>query len=320
MKNFLSYAFHVFDSKLRKKYKICDRVFKYSKGRVLDDRDASKALAELIKSGKPLAAGRIGLFEMAVMRIYEYERTDKYQTVFDNIYNCAGFFPSDISLVPRFIEVMKESLGVVDLLAANKEACENYFINKCAKKDIIVSRTLAIFDVADMDEVSWSSALEGKKVLVVTPFVDSVRQQYENNRAKLFEGADILPKFASLETYRSLMTIGDMVDDRFNDWFEALDHMKKEILDIDFDIAILGCGAYGFPLAAEIKKAGRQAVQMGGALQILFGVMGKRWDGSRFDGNVRSDIAKYYNDSWIYPIEERPRDACKVEYGPYWGA
>lgn len=319
MKSKISYALYVFDSKLRKKYKWYDCLFKYSKGRILGDREASIELAKLIKSGKPLAAGRIGLFEMAVMRIFEYERKEKYKTVFDNIYNCAGFFPDDISLAPRFIEVMKESLGDIDLLAANKESCENYFINRCAQKDIIVSRTLAIFDVADMDEVSWSSALEGKKVLVVTPFVDSVRYQYDNNREKLFEGTNILPKFESIQTYKSLMTIGDMRDDRFADWFEALDFMEQEILQLDFDIAILGCGAYGFPLATRIKKAGRQAIHMGGSLQILFGVMGKRWDGSRFDGKVRADVAKYYNDSWIYPIEDRPAEASKVEYGPYWG-
>lgn len=57
---------------------------------------------------------------------------------------------------------------------------------------------------------------------------------------------------------------------------------------------------------------------MEGSLQILFGIMGKRWDGSVFGGKMREDVAKYYNDNWIYPIEERPVDASKVEYGPYW--
>ena len=94
----------------------------------------------------------------------------------------------------------------------------------------------------------------------------------------------------------------------------------KLILKIDFDIALLGCGAYGYPLAAEIKRGCRQAVHMGGAIQLMFGIMGKRWDGTRpgSDGKMRADVAKYYNDDWIYPIEEKPADADKVEYGPYW--
>lgn len=48
--------------------------------------------------------------------------------------------------------------------------------------------------------------------------------------------------------------------------------------------------------------------------------MGRRWDGSQTGqvGKIREDIAKYYNEYWTYPLEERPKDADKVEYGPYW--
>lgn len=40
----------------------------------------------------------------------------------------------------------------------------------------------------------------------------------------------------------------------FSTWFDALDYMCGECEKIDFDIALLGCGAYGYPLAAHIKK------------------------------------------------------------------
>ena len=36
--------------------------------------------------------------------------------------------------------------------------------------------------------------------------------------------------------------------------------MKSEIDKKDFDIALLGCGAYGVPLAAHIKQNGKEAV------------------------------------------------------------
>ena len=29
-------------------------------------------------------------------------------------------------------------------------------------------------------------------------------------------------------------------------------------------------------------------------------------------------LKRYYNDDWIYPVEERPPAADGVEYGPYW--
>ena len=88
--------------------------------------------------------------------------------------------------------------------------------------------------------------------------------------------------------------------------------MKTEISKIDFDIALIGAGAYGLPLAAHIKNLRKQAIHLGGSLQILFGIMGKRWD----DHPV---ISKFYNSSWVRPLEsERPKTFKKVENGAYW--
>ena len=88
--------------------------------------------------------------------------------------------------------------------------------------------------------------------------------------------------------------------------------MKSQIDKIDFDIALIGCGAYGLPLAAHVKRAGKIGVHMGGCLQILFGIMGKRWD-------EHPIISKLYNDNWVRPSElEKPKSYLKVEDGCYW--
>ena len=94
--------------------------------------------------------------------------------------------------------------------------------------------------------------------------------------------------------------------------FEALESMKREISQADFGVAIIGAGAYGFPLAAYVKSLGKQAIQMSGATQILFGIKGKRWD----DHPV---ISKFYNDAWVRPLQsETPPEIHKVEGGSYW--
>ncbi|MCR5210591.1 MAG: hypothetical protein K6C99_10305 [Lachnospiraceae bacterium] len=284
---------------------------------VLDADEASDRIRDHLNSKEPFMAGRLGLFETAVMRMYEFEISKKYALTMDNLYNCAGFFPNDINLGGRFNEVMKDALKQTDVFARNTQFLEDYFIAKYLPGDSSICRNFGVFDVFDLKD-PWSSALAGRKVLVVSPFTESISAQYAR-RELLFKGTDILPEF-ELKTYRSLLTVGDLRDDRFSDWFEALDHMKREILEMDFDVALLGCGAYGFPLAAEIKKSGRQAIHMGGVLQILFGVMGKRWDGSRFGGidKMPEGLKRYYNDAWIYPLEGKPKEAGKVEYGPYW--
>lgn len=77
-----------------------------------------------------------------------------------------------------------------------------------------------------------------------------------------------MPKF-NLITYPAVQTIAGNIDPRFSTWFEALDMMFDDCMRINFDIAILGCGAYGLPLAYKLKKAGKQVVHIGGATQLL---------------------------------------------------
>ena len=63
----------------------------------------------------------------------------------------------------------------------------------------------------------------------------------------------------------------------FPSWFDALEHMYQRAMSIDFDIAIIGCGAYAFPLACKLKKSGRSAITTCGPTQVLFGIKGDRW-------------------------------------------
>ncbi len=155
----------------------------------------------------------------------------------------------------------------------------------------------------------WTEALQGRKVLVIHPFVDSIESQYRK-RKQLFQDERILPEF-ELITLRAVQSVaGTPVP--FDSWFEALDSMCDQIGNINFDVAIIGAGAYGFPLGAFIKRSGRQAIHLGGAVQILFGIRGSRWD-------VKPDFSKLYNEHWIRPLPtETPPAFKKVEGGCYW--
>jgi hypothetical protein len=75
----------------------------------------------------------------------------------------------------------------------------------------------------------------------------------------------------------------------------------------------IGAGAYGLPLAAFVKEQGRQAVHVGGATQLLFGVKGRRWEAES------EDVVALFNDYWVRPsAEETPAGASLVEGGCYW--
>ena len=86
-----------------------------------------------------------------------------------------------------------------------------------------------------------------------------------------------------------------------------------EVSKLDFDIAIIGAGAYGLPLASFIKSLGKKAVHLGGVTQMLFGIKGKRWDQSC------SQYPLYYNKYWTSPLpDEIPNNHRLVEGGCYW--
>lgn len=102
----------------------------------------------------------------------------------------------------------------------------------------------------------------------------------------------------------------------FFTWFDALEWMENEIAHRDFDIALIGCGAYGFPLAAFIKRLGKKAIHLGGVLQLLFGIRGARWESSDYFGGKYKIL---FNEYWIRPGGTlRPANASSVENACYW--
>jgi hypothetical protein len=126
---------------------------------------------------------------------------------------------------------------------------------------------------------------------------------------------DMLPEFR-LRTLRAVQSIaGERTP--YASWFEALQSMKDAMDGADYEICLVGCGAYGFPLAAHAKRRGRKAVHLGGSLQLLFGIRGHRWEDPRY--HELYDYSQLMNEHWVRPDEqERPQGAGQVEGACYW--
>lgn len=218
--------------------------------------------------------------------------------------NNAGFFPVDGIHLSRFSEMMLDEMKNIDILGSWLQGEERVLASFPQAKLVPLKDLEPYFH-----KNPWSEALEGKKVLVVHPFEDSIRSQYLN-RKNIFSDERILPEF-DLLTLKSVQSSRDNKE-KFNTWFDALRWMSDEITKTDFDIAIIGAGAYGFPLAAHVKKIGKKAVHLGGATQILFGIRGKRWDQWPF-------FQSLYNEYWVRPSpSETPEGFKNVENGSYW--
>lgn len=279
---------------------------------VLADEPGNKVILELINSGKPFMVGRFGGNEIRTIADVLYEKSGgKFggltkRTRF-KITNQAGFFPDETSELYRFQELYVDCCKQVDVIGV-----WNMFLQGELTKRYLPAATYTELRAIEPYYYSepWSQGLEGKKVLVIHPFVETIKSQYEK-REQLFTNNKVLPEF-ELYTIKAVQTIAGQKDDRYNTWFDALEDMYKKALEIDFDIALIGCGAYGFPLAAKLKAAGKSAIHLGGALQILFGIKGNRWDNHEF-------ISKLYNEAWVRPGDkEKVEGSSVVEGSCYW--
>jgi hypothetical protein len=219
--------------------------------------------------------------------------------------NWSGFFPIDIKSIERFCELYINNMNKIDVLGSWLKE-EAFFSDKLSSSYRVMLEDLEPF----FSPNPWTRALKGKKVLVIHPFSETIEYQFKK-RELLFTN-ELLPEF-ELKTIKAIQSIaGEKTD--FNDWFEALDSMKTQIKDTDFDICILGCGAYGLPLAAFVKDLGKKAIHLGGVTQLLFGIKGSRWE-----EYVVYPYTNLYNEFWVRPGEhERPQNASLVEGACYW--
>ncbi|MBP9997500.1 MAG: hypothetical protein KBT19_09595 [Lachnospiraceae bacterium] len=292
--------------------------------KLLSTEETNQVLYEGIISGRPFWAGRFGGTEMKCMYSYMKYRfdnkKDNRQDAMEELCRLSGFFPNDIALGDQFTDMMIDACGNIDVQAEWSRYMEDYFCARYQKNAKLTQISSlypwTLMEVADTAVKPWTTALEGKKVLVIHPFEESIRSQYDKNRMHIFDGAfeadDILPKF-QLDVLKAVQTLAGEKDERFATWFEALDWMIEEIKKRDFDVAILGCGAYAYLLANEIKKMGKCAIHLGGATQLLFGIYGSRWKESTLLKTVYNE--KY----WIHPCDtEQIKNHNVVENSCYW--
>ena len=285
--------------------------------------DASSLIEEIILEGKPAMIGRFGSTELDSVKTYVIKissfsfikkfwlyitgsitSSDYSDSQKKSMQNLSGFFPATEETLDEFSKLMLKSAKQVDVLGG---WCSGEMLLKShlEKSSVVPLGSLEPY----VHSVPWSRALKGKKILVIHPFEESIVMQYEK-RELLFEDKNVLPDF-ELQTIKAVQSLGGKASGFFS-WFDAYNTMCRKIDSREFDIAIIGAGAYGFPLAAHIKGIGKIAIHLGGATQLLFGIKGKRWENN-------PAINKIFNEHWIRPSKsETPTNANSVEGGCYW--
>ena len=303
-----------------------------------DRQSSNDKIFKMLASGKPCMIARFGTVELNcltnylcvhsnksyISRIYDFITDDThtpwwYDKVFYSLNNNAGVFPKGREMAEKFAERYLQDIPEIDMLA-----CHQYYEKYMPLRGDIQRVQLEMLYPFFVDR-PWSRILKGKKVLVVHPFEDSIKQQYEKRRL-LYSDPNILPDF-ELKTLRAVQTLAGNKSE-FKDWIEALHYMENAMSRIDYDIAIVGCGAYGLPLAAHAKRMGKQAIHLAGGSQLLFGIIGNRWTDTykkmgvwhyRPGIDINLDYTSLFNENWIYPLpSDTPKNTQAVEGACYW--
>lgn len=301
-----------------------------------DRQSSNDKIYSLLSSGNPCMISRLGTTEINCVNNYlcihrdrpylkkcldyiiDYTHTPWWNEEHFRFMNLwSGIFPEGKDTAERFSERYLHDIPEIDILGSHQ-----YFEKFLPFKDSVVRIQLEMMYPFFVKQ-PWTRLLKGKKVLIVHPFENTIRHQYAK-RELLFENKDILPDF-ELITLKAVQTIAGNKSE-FKDWFEALAYMEEKINQIDFDVALIGCGAYGLPLAAHVKRIGKQTVHVGGGLQLMFGILGKRWVEQYSDAwqyrpgvEINLNYRQLFNDNWIYPLDEDiPLDSDIVEDSCYW--
>ena len=183
----------------------------------------------------------------------------------------------------------------------------NFIENKFKNRQMISALSLDIFNYI---HEPWTHVLKGKRILIVSPFVESIKEKI-SIREKIY-GVDLFPD-CSFVFLKPPQTQGQI---RCKDYYLELEpfYKKLDTMKDDFDVALCSCGGYGNIVVNHIYELGKSAIYVGGVLQMYFGIYGMRWM------RERKDIMKLYlNNYWSRPKEEeRPEGYKNVEKSAYW--
>ncbi|WP_051335412.1 hypothetical protein [Methylocapsa acidiphila] len=272
-------------------------------------------LAEAIRCARPLAAGKIGFTELLALNHFlkrdaaltKNRKPEPYpRYAFETLYINSGVFPQQDEFYDKFGAIYRNAVSDMDILVSWELQGEYKIFNSLGRR-----ATLVPWGAVDpfLSDKPWSEALQGKRVLVVSPFAASIQKQYAR-RTSIWQDPRVLPEFTLL-TILPPFSAG-LVPPKHPDWIAALNDLKAQMDAQNYDVALIGAGAFSLPLATHAKQHGKVGIHMGGTLQVLFGVYGNRWKDNKA-------FHQYINENWVRPSpSETPDTVQKNENACYW--
>ena len=241
------------------------------------------------------------------------------------LYRTAGYYDKSVNLeqyiisnnLEKYINLLNESIKNSDHLCIAFLNYNNTILHKYVERYInyLNLKKYSNFNIYYMHHLK--DYIINKKVLVISSFTELIEQQIFSGNFKTIHGNifDNTQFIYYKYPYKFFNTGPD------NNIFETLDKIKNDIIKLDFDIAILSCGADGTILTNFISENKKDAIYIGGHLPTMFGIFGNRHKEKINDKNfyMNKNITDYNN--YIItniPEKYRPDNYQMIEGGCYW--
>jgi hypothetical protein len=272
-------------------------------------REICKCIQNALETDDGSLIGRNGTIELEQMISY-----NQYKISILEIN--AGIFPYTAISSWRIMSI--EATSEADVLATGwyeplKDAEQEALKEWDCRAVQIPLRSLEPYYVPP--EHRWTSLLKGQTVSVVSCFTQTMQKQIPVLN-KLFP-SEIFPS----DIRWNWVQTGHppRLTDGFNDWpshirdsIDAVDWIVSKVVEEGSRFALIGCGGIGMLVALKLKERGVIAIVLGGAIQVLFGIKGRRWENHPV-------ISKFWNEYWVSPSKaETPAGSSAIEGGCYW--
>jgi hypothetical protein len=215
----------------------------------LSEDAANDAIAAALASGKPFFAGRMGSNECSIC--WNHVRSAFRPSVHPrSLYHAAtvaaGILTRDDERFDKFASVYVAAIPFLDLAGTWDVKGMAPLLNKYGSASLRCTPLAALepWHSYLRGGRTWTEGLKGKRVLVVHPFARSIEKQY-SLRAGIKTIGDIIPEF-ELITLIPPVTLARQ--DNGKTWVANLQLLMSQVAKLDFSVAIIGCGAYGFRL------------------------------------------------------------------------
>ena len=162
-------------------------------------------------------------------------------------------------------------------------------------------------------ENPWTQQLAGKKVLVLSSHAHTIMEQWKNIDAIWGENRKNIAPFELVGVINT--PFHPAIDDRqypdCDNFMKLIEITNKKIDEYDYDVLLTGINTQSPFYCQHAKESGKIGIQLGGTIQLLFGILGKRW----VNGPQYNYLNKSYNEHWKYPLKiDEPQKRADIAH------